>query len=803
MRLYATKITENQPLYSITSTEKHIAIAGVNIVHILPTSFFPEVFSNESVTALTEECFSAKLQFSAPVTCVRFSKDGRLLGIATEDGTFLYEEEIWDLPLQTIPGPAYELCWSQQANLLATAWKSISIYLRKEKENSNTSENGQTTERLKTQTKKTQGTLSPKTEHTSNSKVIEYSLLKVIDGHHSFICGLAFDPLSQYLASHSLDRSLKIWRLATFALEKNISKPFEHMPINSRYLRLSWSPDGAHIAAVNAINEGINVIAIVQRDSWTFDISLVGHQESLECTSFNPYLFTQPFQKSVIASAAHDGCICIWNTACARPVLVIKNITFAAFCDIQWSNSGFELYGVSLDGHICLLRFEESEFGPKMNQLEYPEDLSNCNFLKKPYGPRSTLEPTVIVAAPSPNTTNDIPKVRSPPPSPPSVKKRKVLKKKVTVRPVSIHPATLFSQIRFGCPLVKPRWEITKSFGTIKIKNYLECTKIECYMGDERQSTPDWVSYLSSSVILANGTKKFWAAGTEDASIYVFSLHGRLLSPPIVIGSTPCFLECCETYLCCVASNGLLYTWDVISSKAVHNPVSMLPLLHANFTNSKVAKGPSLEQLFVTDEGNPIAVMSDGNAFAYSPITSSWLRVSEGWWMIGSQYWGSLVTDSREESALSFLERCTDEEIIKAGRGRFLQRIVKASMLRQGYDNYEMVVSIRHLENRLMSSEKLNLQFDFHENLLLFANRIAEEGMKDKMDELCRELLGPLRVPLSCTTPVKIGDRIWNPFVSSLNKRSLLKEIILHTAKHREIQRITSQYSYLLEHIPA
>ncbi|EPY53950.1 hira protein Slm9 [Schizosaccharomyces cryophilus OY26] len=811
MRLYAVKLKENQPLYSISSSEKYIAIAGVNFVHILPSTFFPGISSNEKVNHLTEESFLAKLQFSASVTCVRFSKDGRYLGIATEDGTFLYEAEKWDSPFQIIAGPAYELCWSQQANLLATAWKTISIYLRKE--NPETAENESITPKQESQVQGISRGPPPleegpehsftKNEDTKDNKLVEYKLLKVIDGHHSFICGLAFDPLSQYLASHSLDRSLKIWRLATFALEKNISKPFEHMSINSRYLRLSWSPDGAHVAAVNAINEGTNVIAIVQRDSWTFDISLVGHQESLECTSFNPYLFSDPFQKSVIASAAHDGCICIWNTACARPTLVIKSITLAAFCDIQWSNTGFELYGVSLDGHICLLRFEESEFGPKMDQIEYPEDLSNCNFLKKPYGSKSTLEPTVIIAAPTPNTTTEVPRVRSPPSSPPSVKKRKLLKKKGIVRPASIHPATFFSQIRIASPLIKPKWEITKSFGSMRIRNHQECTKIECFIGNENDNTADWVAYLPSSVILANGTKKFWVVGTEDASIHVFTPHGRLLLPPLIVGSTPCFLECCESYLCCVASNGLLYTWDVITRKAVHNPVTMLPLFHANFVSSKVAKGPSLEQLFVTDVGSPIAVMSDGNAFAYSSATSSWLRVSEGWWMIGSQYWGSLVTDLREESAMSFLERCTDEEIIKAGRGRFLQRIVKASMLRQGYDNYEMVVSIRHLENRLMSSEKLNLKFDYHENLLLYANRVAEEGMKDRMDELCRELLGPLRVPLSCTTPVKIGNRVWDPYISSLSKRSLLKEIILHTAKHREIQRITSQYSYLLEHLPA
>jgi hypothetical protein len=46
----------------------------------------------------------------------------------------------------------------------------------------------------------------------------------------------------------------------------------------------SWSPDGAHITASNATNQkGLVFIAtVIVRDSWTTEISLVGHENTVE-----------------------------------------------------------------------------------------------------------------------------------------------------------------------------------------------------------------------------------------------------------------------------------------------------------------------------------------------------------------------------------------------------------------------------------------------------------------------------------------------------------------------------------------
>lgn len=56
----------------------------------------------------------------------------------------------------------------------------------------------------------------------------------------------------------------------------------------SKYLTLisppSWSPDGAHITASNATNNQglVFIAAVITRNTWTSEISLVGHENTVE-----------------------------------------------------------------------------------------------------------------------------------------------------------------------------------------------------------------------------------------------------------------------------------------------------------------------------------------------------------------------------------------------------------------------------------------------------------------------------------------------------------------------------------------
>ena len=113
-----------------------------------------------------------------------------------------------------------------------------------------------------------------------------------LDQHQGFVKGVCWDPVGEFLATSSDDRTVKIWRTTDWGLEAEIKKPFEDSPgtffRRLRYVQISftdvyaevassWSPDGAHITASNATNNKgyVFIAAVIARNSWTSEISLV------------------------------------------------------------------------------------------------------------------------------------------------------------------------------------------------------------------------------------------------------------------------------------------------------------------------------------------------------------------------------------------------------------------------------------------------------------------------------------------------------------------------------------------------
>src|SRR5258708_22194917 len=62
-----------------------------------------------------------------------------------------------------------------------------------------------------------------------------------IDQHHGFVKGVCWDPVGEFLATQSDDRSVKIWRTTDWQLEAEVRKPFEDSPGNTFFRRLRLS----------------------------------------------------------------------------------------------------------------------------------------------------------------------------------------------------------------------------------------------------------------------------------------------------------------------------------------------------------------------------------------------------------------------------------------------------------------------------------------------------------------------------------------------------------------------------------
>jgi WD40 repeat protein len=59
-----------------------------------------------------------------------------------------------------------------------------------------------------------------------------------IDQHRGFVKGVCWDPVGEFLATQSDDRSVKIWRTTDWELEAEVRKPFEDSPGSTFFRRL-------------------------------------------------------------------------------------------------------------------------------------------------------------------------------------------------------------------------------------------------------------------------------------------------------------------------------------------------------------------------------------------------------------------------------------------------------------------------------------------------------------------------------------------------------------------------------------
>lgn len=227
-----------------------------------------------------------------------------------------------------------------------------------------------------------------------DSKVVVWSghtfeKLKTLAVHQSHVKGITFDPANKFFATASDDRTIKIFRFTSpgpnathhdmvnnFVLETTISAPFRSSPLTTYFRRCSWSPDGNHIAAANAVNGPVSSVAIIERTRWDSEINLIGHEGPTEVCMFSPRLFyTSPPAAdntngqgsgnlvTVIASAGQDRTLSIWNTNTSRPLVILQDLASKSISDLSWSPDGQTLFACSLDGGIISVKFDQGDLG--------------------------------------------------------------------------------------------------------------------------------------------------------------------------------------------------------------------------------------------------------------------------------------------------------------------------------------------------------------------------------------------------------------------------------------------------------
>ncbi|KAG7728499.1 hypothetical protein KL933_001732 [Ogataea haglerorum] len=303
-----------------------------------------------------------------------------------------------------------------------------------------------------------------------------------------------------------------------------------------------------------------------------------------------------------------------------------------------------------------------------------------------------------------------------------------------------------------------------------------------------------FVDFIPLKVHLVAATEKHWAVSTTNGQIIVYGSSGRRVLPPLILGSPLSFMEMKNQYLLAVTSVGEMYAWDLDVPKALFRPTSLYPLLQpiyranqyetvteANglvFVNGDLlTRSENLTMCSISSTGVPIVTLSNGNGYLYDKNMSSWSLISDSWWAFGSQYWDFTRSQVEDESIVGALESRTNEELLRRGKGRLLNKISKVMLMKEGYENLETVISLNHLENKILVYQQLQDSKSFKSYLILYVKRLCELNLKNRLIELFQELYFSKEEK-----------------ICGFDRAELLRTLILSCSKYREVQRILVVY---------
>ncbi|KAI8986936.1 WD40-repeat-containing domain protein [Pilobolus umbonatus] len=348
------------------------------------------------------------------------------------------------------------------------------------------------------------------------------------------------------------------------------------------------------------------------------------------------------------------------------------------------------------------------------------------------------------------------------------------------------------SQIKMGIPMVKSvlSRKLSKEDPTVVMECHNSVTNIEDNKVKSRtkvviskQGTALWVDYLSTNVLLMAGNHLFSSLGCEDGSIHVYSPSGRRMLPPIVLESTPVILQCSSQWLLCLTATGLLYTWDIINFKSRLNAISVGPVLQiAKIPSDETKTTCSIRDVRIQKNGLVVIITNLNEAYLYHVDMNVWLRISDAWYIV-SEFWGS---GAHQQQALNDhpLGWLTSRMMVNQTMDSTTKLLTE---LAQTDTNMIAAITVSHIETQLAVAALLDSPDEYKEWMIYYARRLSHENAKEKVEELCRWLIGP---PYVNTEFCK-----WEPTImGTINKKDLLAQIIPILAHNRQLQRTIIQF---------
>uniref|UniRef100_V9KM81 Chromatin assembly factor 1 subunit B n=1 Tax=Callorhinchus milii TaxID=7868 RepID=V9KM81_CALMI len=247
--------------------------------------------------------------------------------------------------------------------------------------------------------------------------------LWIFNEHKSYVQGVTWDPLGQYIATLSCDRVMRVYSTQNKRVAFNVSKMssgsegetksyrmFHDDSMKSFFRRLTFTPDGSLLltpaGCVECGENVTNTTYVFARKNLKRPIAHLPCPTkatlAVRCcpiffelkqfksegeTAKKTNLFNLPY-RLVFAVASEDS-ILLYDTQQRLPFAYIANVHYHTLSDITWSGDGMYLTVSSTDGYCSFVSFEREELGVPLKErpvLSLPSPSNVEKRVKKGHG---------------------------------------------------------------------------------------------------------------------------------------------------------------------------------------------------------------------------------------------------------------------------------------------------------------------------------------------------------------------------------------------------------------------------------
>ena len=184
-------------------------------------------------------------------------------------------------------------------------------------------------------------------------------LVKSLSGHTHGVNEVAWDPAGRWLASCSFDRTVRIWSLESETTTRELPGHWDDVS------SISVSPDGERLVSGSADK----TIRLWRTDTWEELQLLKGHTDSVYRVAWSP-------KHNCFASCSKDGTTIIWDAATLQPKWKSRHTGRRSRpSSVAWSPTGRFLCVTSFDGTVSIWTWTNPEGEASSIDLAHHSDV--------------------------------------------------------------------------------------------------------------------------------------------------------------------------------------------------------------------------------------------------------------------------------------------------------------------------------------------------------------------------------------------------------------------------------------------